>query len=240
MKIFVFETVDKLYDDLASLYINAVRNNPKITLGLATGSTVIPLYERLINDYKSNQTSYKTVKTFNLDEYIGLNYEHQQSYAYFMDNYLFKHIDINRNNINLLNGKCRDINEECLNYDKLLENNPIDIQLLGIGTNGHIAFNEPGTSFDSKTLVVKLTEETLKSNSRFFNNIEEVPKTAITMGLKSIMDCKKVILVATGVKKAQAIKDVISGEISVDIPASILKTHEDVIIYLDKAAASLL
>lgn len=240
MKVFIFDTKEALFDNLANKYVERIKQQPNINLGLATGGTPVPLYEKLIEDHKTNKTSWKEVKTFNLDEYIGLPEGHEQSYRTFMNNVLFDHIDINKDNTHIPNGNAKDLAKEAFNYDKLLEKNQIDIQLLGIGTNAHIGFNEPGSKFDSNTIVVDLAEETREANVRFFDSMDEVPTTAITMGIGSILKAKKIILVATGSSKAEAIKNTIEGPISTSVPASILQAHDDVEIYLDKEAARLL
>lgn len=225
------EVLDKL---AAEEVITLVKNKPNAILGLATGSSPVGLYENLIKDYKNNKTDYSNVKTFNLDEYYGLAIDHEQSYHTFMNNILFKHI-----NINLDNSNFPDL-EDPASYTELLKENPIDLQILGIGSNGHIAFNEPGTSFDSTTQYVRLAESTIKDNSRFFDSIEDVPTQAVTMGLKDIMRAKKIILLAFGKNKAEAIKALVNGQKSEDCPATILQDHPNLTIYLDEDAASLL
>lgn len=240
MKVLVFDTIDLLYEKLIEEFITEIKNKPNINLGLATGSTTKLLYKGLILDHKKNKTSYQDVKVFNLDEYVGLDENHPQSYAYFMKEELFKHLDINLENTYIPNGITSNFSLEIANYDKLLKDNQIDLQLLGIGPNSHIAFNEPGSSFDSKTSLVDLTEDTRRANSRFFNDLSEVPTQALTMGIGSILNAKRIILVATGEKKAQAIKDTIEGVITTNIPSSILKVHPNFEIYLDREAAKLL
>lgn len=240
MKVYIYDTKEQLFKDLANKYSEEIKNKPNINLGLATGSTPVPLYEELIKDHKENNTSYKEVKTFNLDEYIGLPDGHEQSYRTFMNNVFFNHVDINLENTNIPSGSVKDLAMEAFRYDKLLEKNQIDIQLLGIGTNAHIGFNEPGSKFDSNTIIVDLAQETRDANVRFFDNMDEVPTTAITMGIGSILKAKKIILVATGDSKAEAIKNTIEGPITTDVPASILQAHENVEIYLDKGASKLL
>ncbi|HHW79654.1 MAG TPA: glucosamine-6-phosphate deaminase [Acholeplasmataceae bacterium] len=240
MKVLIFDTKEALFENLSQYYASEIRNNPKINLGLATGSTPVPLYEKLILDHKNNQTSYKNVKTFNLDEYLGLENDHDQSYRYFMNETFFKHIDINLKNTHIPSGIADNLELEAKRYDKLVSDHKIDIQLLGIGTNAHIGFNEPGSNFDSKTIIVDLAQETLDANVRFFDNMDLVPKKAITMGIGSIMQANKIILVATGINKAEAIRNTIKGFITKDVPASILQAHDNVVVYLDKEAASLL
>jgi|SRR5690625_2658268 len=240
MKVYIFENENDLFEDLKNKYVEKIKKNPNINLGLATGGTPVPLYEKLIEDYKKNQTNYENVKTFNLDEYIGLPEGHEQSYRTFMNNIFFNHVNINLANTHIPSGNVKDLNEEALRYDKLLIDNPIDVQLLGIGTNAHIGFNEPGSSFDSNTIIVDLTQETRDANVRFFDDMKDVPTKAITMGIGSILKAKEIILVATGEHKAEAIKNTIEGPITKDVPASILQAHDNVSIYLDKKAAKLL
>ena len=225
------EVLDKL---AAKEIIDLVNTNPKAVLGLATGSSPIGLYKNLILDHQTNKTNYKNVITFNLDEYYGLPINHEQSYHTFMYETLFKHLDINLNNTNF-----PDL-EHPESYTELLNKNQIDLQILGIGSNGHIAFNEPGTSFDSTTQYVLLAESTLKDNARFFDSIDDVPKKAVTMGLKDIMMAKKIILLAFGKNKSEAINLLVNGAKSEDCPATILQDHPDLTLYLDEEAASLL
>lgn len=239
MKIIVgnYEEISKL---IADEFITLVKNKPNAVLGLATGTSPLKVYENMIQAYKNNEVSYKLVKTFNLDEYIGLEGTHNQSYRYFMNENLFNHIDIDKNNTNVLLG-VGDYISFMNKYDALIEQEGgIDLQILGLGSDGHIAFNEPGTDFDSLTHITPLTEQTIKDNSRLFNDISEVPTSAVTMGLKSIMNAKKIVLIATGKNKAQAVYGLVKGEITKDMPCSILQNHDDVTIYLDKDAASLI
>lgn len=240
MKVHIFENKETLFERLSDFYINEIKKNPEIVLGLATGGTPVPLYEALVKDHKENKTSYQKVRTYNLDEYIGIDEFHEQSYRTFMNKQLFDHIDINKENTFVPKGNTSDVELECKIYDEYLDKTQIDIQLLGIGTNAHIGFNEPGSDLNGKTMVVDLTEETKDANVRFFNDISEVPTKSITMGIGSILKAKKIILVATGKNKAEAIKNTIEGIVTKDVPASALQTHLDVEIYLDKEAASLL
>lgn len=236
--------IGKNLDEVARLAYEPFRNQlirePKSIFGLATGSSPIGLYKVMIEDAKQSDLSYKHVKTFNLDEYVGLADTHDQSYHYFMNDQLFKHLDINPENIHIPNGNVTDLQAEGERYENLLNEHTIDIQLLGVGSNGHIGFNEPGTSFDSLTHVIDLQEQTLKDNARFFDSIEDVPTQAITMGIASIMKAKKIVLIATGEKKAKAIQAMIKGEITPDIPCTVLQNHPDVLVILDEASASLL
>lgn len=216
--------------------INAKKN---CVLGLATGSTPEGVYALLVEAYKQGKVSFKDVTTFNLDEYVGLADSHPQSYRYFMNNHLFLHVDINLAKTHVPGNK-GDENDLSVYDDNILKHGGIDLQLLGIGSNGHIAFNEPGTPFDSKTHIVTLKESTIKDNSRFFNSIDEVPTSSITMGLYSIMNAKKIILMAFGKNKAEAICKMFTKDANVDLPASILQKHDNVTIYCDEEAASLL
>lgn len=210
----------------------------KVTLGLATGSSPVGLYKRLVEANKKG-LSFKDVQTFNLDEYVGLSKNHDQSYYHFMFEQLFKHVDIDVNNVHLPKGE-GSLEEVAAEYEAMLVQNPLDIQLLGVGSNGHIGFNEPGTSFDSTVHVVRLKEETRQDNARFFKSIDEVPNFAITMGIQDIMRAKQVLLIASGKNKAIAIKEMLEGKIREDVPCTILQKHHDVIVVLDKEAASLI
>ena len=205
----------------------------------STGSTPEGVYKLLVEAYNKKEVSFKNVKSYNLDEYVGLEETHNQSYRYFMNSHLFNHIDIKLENTHIPSNKDDENNLEI--YDqKIKEAGGIDIQILGIGSNGHIAFNEPGTSFNSNTHIVTLKESTISDNSRFFNSIDEVPKQAITMGLNSIMQAKRIILIAFGKNKQEAIYKMMALDPSEELPASILQNHPNVTIYCDEDAASLL
>ena len=220
--------------EMANVFIEKIKENPNCVLGLATGSSPLGIYRNLIKAYNDGVISFKDVTTFNLDEYLGLEGTHDQSYRYFMNHNLFNHIDINKDNTNVPSGFVKDDQEAAL-YDEAIANaGGIDIQLLGLGSDGHIAFNEPGTPFDTLTHIAELTEQTISDNSRFFASINEVPTKACTMGLKSIMNAKKIILIATGKSKEKVVNELIYGEVSEDLPCSILKSHPDVTIYVDK------
>ena len=219
--------------EIAKVFINKINENPRCVLGLATGSSPLGIYQNLINAYKNGEVSFKDVTTFNLDEYLGLEGTHDQSYRYFMNVNLFNHIDINKENTHVPSGFVKDDNEAAL-YDKMIAaSGGIDIQLLGLGSDGHIAFNEPGTPFNTLTHIAELTEQTITDNSRFFEKIEDVPTHACTMGLQSIMNARKIVLIATGKNKADVVRKLIFGEVSLDLPCSILKNHPNVTIYVD-------
>ena len=217
---------------------DVLESDPACTLGLATGSTPIPLYNEMAKDHKENGTSYRQVKTFNLDEYVGLPKEHPESYISFMTKNLFSRVDIDMKNVNIPNGLASDIPAECARYSALLEKASVDIQVLGIGGNGHIAFNEPNTPFDSKTHQVFLTQKTISDNARFFASVDEVPKSALTMGIGEIMKAKKLLMLATGSNKADAVYKMVKGPVDPSCPASILQKHPDVVVIIDQAAAA--
>ncbi len=228
----VVKNADELSRLIAEEIIKVVKENKNPVLGLATGSSPLGIYANLIKAYENGEVSFKKVKTFNLDEYVK-TYE-EQTYRYFMNENLFNHVDIDKKNTNFPSL------DNYSHYDEMIKDNGgIDIQLLGIGGNGHIAFNEPNTSFDSLTHVTDLTEKTRSDNARFFKDISEVPTQAITMGLKSIMNAKKVVLIATGKNKADAIKKLIEDEPNESLPCSILKKHPNCTIYVDEDAYSL-
>lgn len=240
MKVIVVKTYDEMSREAFSVMKEVVTANPRAVLGLATGSTPIGLYQNMIADHEKNGTSYCGIRTVNLDEYAGLDVTSDQSYIYFMRHNLFDHIDVKPENTHIENGKAADRQAECDRYNALLEELPRDIQVLGIGSNGHIAFNEPGTPFGSVTHIVDLTESTIKDNSRMFASIDEVPRQAFTMGLKNIMNAKKILILANGANKAKAVYGLVKGEVTEKVPASILQLHPDCTLICDEAAASLL
>ena len=222
MKVVIAKDYDEMSKKAFDVMSDVVKANPNAVIGLATGSTPIGLYKNMIKDHEENGTSYKNVKTVNLDEYAGLDYSSDQSYVYFMRHNLFDHIDVDLKNTNIENGKAADRQAECARYNALLDTLQQDIQVLGIGSNGHIAFNEPGTPFGSETHIVDLTESTIKDNSRLFERIEDVPRQAFTMGLKNIMHAKKILILANGANKAKAVYGLVKGEVTENVPASIL------------------
>lgn len=215
--------------------------NPSCVLGLATGSTPIGMYQQLIKWYDKGDLDFRQVRTINLDEYVGLPSTHDQSYRYFMQTNFFNHINIDPANTHVPNGLAQDLEAECKRYNQtLLDLGGIDIQVLGIGHNGHIGFNEPGEAFELETHVISLTESTIQANSRFFASPDEVPKQAMTMGIKSIMQAKQILVVVSGESKAQIVKDAFTGPVTPQIPASILQMHPNVILVGDEAALKLL
>jgi glucosamine-6-phosphate deaminase len=224
--------------ELAANYMSEkVRESPTITLGLATGGTPLGTYEKLIEDFQLGKTSYKQVVSFNLDEYIGLTGHDPNSYRYYMNKNFFNHIDIDLGNTFVPNGAAVDLDQECQEYErKIAEKGGVDLQLLGIGSNGHIGFNEPGASFQSYTHVVELTNSTREANSIYFESMDDVPKKAVTMGIASIMKSKEILLLVSGEHKHEALSKLINGEITEQFPASILKQHPFVTIIADEAA----
>ena len=240
MKVIVTNDYEELSEKAFGIMADVVKANPSAVLGLATGTTPLGLYRRMIEDCRDKGTCYKGVKTVNLDEYAGLAAEHEQSYAYFMRKNLFDHIDIDLKNTHIPSGTAPDLQAECERYTALLAQMPRDLQILGLGSNGHIGFNEPGTPFSGRTHVVRLAESTVRDNSRLFDRIEDVPKMALTMGIADIMDAKKILIMASGKNKAQAVYNTVKGEVSESCPASVLQKHNNAVLIADAEAASLL
>ncbi|MFJ7685209.1 glucosamine-6-phosphate deaminase [Peribacillus butanolivorans] len=239
MNIIKVQDYKEMSQSAANIVIRKVKENSKIKLGLATGGTPKGTYDALIEDHMQNNTSYENVTSFNLDEYIGLDSNDPNSYHYYMDQSLFAHININKEQTYLPNGASDNLDKECTRFDKMIETlGGIDLQILGIGQNGHIGFNEPGTSFSSGTHVVALEESTRQANARYFNSIDEVPTHAITMGIATIMKSKEILLLISGEEKAETLKKLIHGEITEEFPASILKKHNNVTIIADQKALS--
>ena len=240
MKVIIVENYEEMSVKAAEILTDIVKKNPKAVLGLATGSSPIGTYQNMAKDHRENGTSYKEVVSVNLDEYVGLTADHDQSYAYFMYENLFKNIDIDLKNTNLPSGSASDLQAECDRYNALLANYQQDVQVRGLGSNGHIGFNEPNTPFDSVTHLVDLTENTIKDNSRLFASIDEVPRQALSMGIKNIMNAKSILVVVSGKNKAAAVRGMVKGEVTPALPASVLQLHPFVTVICDKDAASLL
>lgn len=212
---------------------------PDCVLGLATGSTPIGLYQQLVAWYEKGDLDFSEVRTVNLDEYKGLSRENDQSYYYFMHHNLFDHVNLPAENSHLPNGMEPDSDKECRRYSELIRSmGGVDLQLLGIGHNGHIGFNEPGDAFDNDVHCVNLTQSTIEANKRFFASADDVPKQAYTMGIKTIMQAKKILIVASGEDKANIVRDAFFGPITPKVPASVLQLHNDVTLVADEAALS--
>ena len=238
MKIIFAKDYEELSKKAAEEMLAVIRSTPDAVLGLATGTTPLGLYARLIEDHKANGTDYRHIRTVNLDEYKGLPASHEQSYAYFMRHNLFEGLGIAPEQTNIENGMAKDEAEECARYDALLDAMPRDIQLLGLGSNGHIAFNEPKTPFGSGTHVVSLAESTIKDNARLFASQDEVPRKAFTMGIRHIMQAKRILILASGANKAEAVFKMAKGPVTEDVPASVLQLHPDCTLIVDEAAAA--
>ena len=239
MNIIICENYEKMSDTAATIIAAQVMTKPDSVLGLATGGAPVGTYERLVTLNIEGALDFSKVKTINLDEYIGIEKTNSQSYYHFMMENLFSKININRANISLPNGLAADLAKECESYEELIEAvGGIDLQLLGIGHNGHIRFNEPGDYFSRLTHVVELTESTVNANARYFSSKSEVPRSAITMGVGAIMKAGKILMLASGEQKADIISELVHGEITPRIPASILKLHSDVTIIVDRLAGA--
>ena len=237
----IFETVDEVSRYTAQRLLEKIKAAPTAVLGLATGSTMEPVYAQLLQNMQQAPLDLSQLTTFNLDEYIGLSAQHPQSYNYYMYQHLFNKLNIPAQNIHLPDGLANNIEQACQAYsDTIQAMGGLDLQLLGIGSNGHIGFNEPQTCFNSRTHVVELSEQTRIDNGRFFTDQNEVPTHAITMGIKDILDAKEVILVATGRNKAEIMAQLFNSVIDEALPASALKQHHNLTIVLDREAASLL
>lgn len=240
MEVIITANYDEMSEKAADTVAKILSAEPNAVLGLATGSTPMGMYRVLVDKFRRGEISFAKVKSVNLDEYVGLAADHPQSYAFFMDENLFSKVDIDKNNTFLPCGTAADSEEECRRYNALLSDLVPDIQILGIGSNGHIGFNEPGTPFDSVTHVVELTKSTIKDNSRLFSSIGEVPEKAYSMGIKNILAAKKIVVMASGRQKARAVRDMLNAEISPACPATALRLHPDVTLIADEEAASLL
>ena len=241
MRVIIEEDYEAMSKKAALLVASQVRLKASSVLGLATGSTPLGMYDELIKMYNKNELDFSKVKTFNLDEYCSLPADNPQSYHYYMDDNFFDYVNIQEENINLLDGMTEDVKKECIEYDmKIKRAGGIDLQILGIGPNGHIGFNEPGEKLNVKTHLVDLAEETIEANSRFFDSKEDVPKKAITMGIATILKSNRIILLANGKNKAKAIKETVSGNLTTKVPSSLLQTHPEVTIIVDEEAADLI
>ena len=242
MKIISVKDYSALSRAAANIIAAQVILKPRCVLGLATGSSPVGTYQELVRRCQAGELDFSQVRTVNLDEYVGLDRDHDQSYAYFMRDNLFNHINLDLSNTNVPDGMDPDGDSACARYDQIIRDlGGIDLQLLGLGPNGHIGFNEPGEAFELETHCVDLTPATIEANKRFFDGNEDlVPKQAYTMGIKTIMQARKVLVVANGLAKAKAVKAVVSGPVTPECPGSILQMHPDCILVADEEALSLL
>lgn len=238
MNVIVVNNFDRMSEEVAKIIRSQVQQKSNSVLGLATGSSPLSVY-RLLGEYHERGLDFSQITTFNLDEYVGLAADHPQSYRYYMEENFFSKVNINKEKTFIPSGIAADLEAECANYETLIKKaGGIDLQILGIGTNAHIGFNEPGADFGSITQVVDLAASTIADNSRFFESQEDVPTKAISMGIKSIMKAKSIVLMATGGSKADAIAAAVKGPITPEVPASVLQLHPSVTFVVDQAAAS--
>ncbi|NMB02336.1 MAG: glucosamine-6-phosphate deaminase [Firmicutes bacterium] len=238
MNVIVVNNFESMSEEVAKMVHGQITRKPDSVLGLATGSSPLGVY-KLLAEYHAKGTDFSKITTFNLDEYVGLAPDHPQSYRYYMNENLFSKINVNPEKTFIPSGIAEDLEAECQRYEEKIKNaGGIDLQLLGIGSNAHIGFNEPGTAFGTVTQVVDLAESTIQDNARFFASIDEVPTQAISMGIKSIMQAKNIILMANGGSKAEAIFAAVKGPVTTKVPASVLQLHPSVTIVVDQAAAS--
>lgn len=242
MKVIVTENYEEMSDLAKERILQKVKEKPTAVLGLATGSTMMRLYEGLIDAYRREEVDFSQIKAFNLDEYVGLSPSHPCSYHYFMREYFYKHVNVNLKCTYIPDGVAADLQAECERYEQTIQQvGGIDLQILGIGRNGHIGFNEPGSPPDGTTKVVRLTDNTIEVNSRFFDNKDEMPQEAVTVGIGTILNkSKEIIMLANGENKAQAIKKMIETKPHPDHPASFLQLHNNVTVIIDREAAKLL
>lgn len=239
MRIYKAKDYEEMSRKAAGIVSAQIIMKPDCVLGLATGSTPLGLYKQLIEWYRNGDLDFSGVRTVNLDEYKGISRENDQSYYYFMHQNLFDHVNIPIENTHLPNGMEPDSEKECRRYEELIQSmGSVDLQLLGIGHNGHIGFNEPADAFDKLVHCVNLTQSTIEANKRFFASAEEVPKQAYTMGIQTIMRSKKILIIANGEGKADIVRDAFFGPITPRVPASVLQLHNDVTLVADEAALS--
>ncbi|MCH5189276.1 MAG: glucosamine-6-phosphate deaminase [Oscillospiraceae bacterium] len=236
MEVRIFNNKESLGEILGEVLISRVNAKPRLSFGFATGASPLPVYKNIIERFKKGEVSFKDITTFNLDEYCNLPKDDKNSYYSFMHENLFNHIDVKEENINFLNGNAEDFEKECKRYDCLIRDRGIDVQLLGLGRNGHIGFNEPSTKFTKESFKVKLSESTIAANSIYFDE-NPMPHYALTMGTVSIMRSKEIFMIATGESKKDAIFEMINGDISPLCPASVLQLHPNVHVFIDADAA---
>lgn len=238
MRVLIFDTKQQAADAFADKLIQHISSNPNCTLGMATGGTMVPVYQRMVDAGSSGNITYSGIRTFNLDEYVALPIEHPLSYHTYMAEHLFERCDFQPENTNIPNGNANELTEEAVRYECAISDvGGIDYQLLGIGENGHIGFNEPTSSLGSRTRTKTLAPSTVEANARYFDRPEDVPRLCITMGIATILQARNIALLAVGEHKAAAIRSMIEGPVSAMCPASALQLHQQVDIYLDSNAA---
>lgn len=241
MKFIIMDTKEQIDLAVADILEAELRKHPTGVFGFATGSSPKGVYEELIRRHKEDGLDFSGITTINLDEYVGLDMSHKESYHSFMNQYLFDHVNVDRRNVHIPDGGVKDPEAEALRFEALInEVEPAAVQILGVGVNGHIGFNEPADCFTLPTHVTELTQQTIEVNSRFFDSVEEVPHQAITMGVGGIMRAKKIVFIATGKAKQEAVKALEHGSVTPANPSTILKVHPDVTVFCDREAAALL
>lgn len=241
MQIIITKNYDEMSQKAAEIIKQSLLKKPNLVLGLATGSTPLGTYQEIIKMRKKEKLDFSQVTTFNLDEYVNLSSDHPQSYNHYMQKNLFQQINLQEKNIFIPDGKAQDLDKYCAWYEeKIQEKGGIDLQIVGIGRNGHIGFNEPGSKFSSQTRVISLDRKTIEDNARFFADISQVPRKAITMGIAGILQAKKILLLANGEHKAEIIFQALQGQVNEDIPASALQKHPDLVVILDQEAGKLI
>ncbi len=239
MNLLTFDSDGKLNEAAANIIIGTVQTTPRAVLGLATGGTPVGIYKEVVREHERGMISFRNAVSFNLDEYVNIPRDHSESYHSYMNQNLFDHIDLPASQRHIPDGNAVDLEAECRRYDALIEQSgQIDLQLLGLGHNGHIGFNEPAHALIRGTHIVDLAEETREANARFFASIDEVPRQALTMGVGTILKAKKIMLVVKGQDKADIVARALQGPITTDVPASLLQTHPNLIVLLDAPAAS--
>lgn len=237
----IFPDTSSIAEYVSTVLINKIKSNPEVVLGAATGGTMEPIYARFVEQAREQHLDVSQLTSFNLDEYVGLGADHPKSYAAYMHHHLFSHLNFDESRLYLPDGQARNLDQYCRDYSaKVQQHGGIDLQLLGVGGNGHIGFNEPGTAFDSRCHVVQLSERTRIDNSRFFAKNAIVPASAITMGMQDIIEAREIFLVATGESKAAILAEYYHNDVTETIPFTLLKRHPQAKIILDQAAASLL
>jgi len=238
-KIVVKDTVQQLAQHVAGIFAEAITDNPSIVLGLATGQSPVGTYQELVDWHRRRGLDFSRVTSFNLDEYVGLAADHPQSFRYFMQQQLFDPTNIDPDRTHVPDGTHDDLSEHARQYERAIERaGGIDLQLLGIGTNGHIGFNEPGSPPESRTRVISLSEQTIAANAPYFPSIHQVPRRAITMGIGTILEARQIVMIALGSNKAAAVAEAVAGPVSPSCPASCLRTHANVTVVLDHEAAA--